>query len=276
MAGMAKETTMFKLKDNLTIESLDSVPDDFKPIYGEDEAGGGFRVRPEFSGLAGAIASIQGSLVSSREAERKGREFAEQAQAWGALGESPDAVKAQLDELQKKLEGASGSAEDLERFKQEFQGQHKAALEARDKALAESKAALEQMQSSLHNHLVVSTASQAIATAKGYPEMLMPLIQSHTRVVQNEQGQHVVQVLDDDGQPRFNGASMQPMTIGEYVSELKQSEVWGRAFQPTGTSGGGAQPNGKVPPRQMHQGSEETKTAKDKIAVGMAARQGRR
>lgn len=272
MAGMAKETTtMFKLKDNATIESLDSVPEDFKPLYERDEATGVYRFRQDLQGLAGAVANLQGSLLSSREAERKGREFSEQAQAWSALGESPDAVKTKLAELQKQIEDAAGKPEEIERIKQELTAQNKSALEARDKALEESKTALAQMQASLHNHLVVSTATSAIAKASGTPELLMPQIKSRTKVVMDERGQHVVQVLDDEGLPRVNGATMQPLTIAEYVDELKASPVYGQAFKAVGTSGGGAKPNGAVPPRQISQGQGELST-KDKIAGGLETR----
>ena len=266
---------MFKLNENPTLETLDSVPSDFKPLYAEDETGGGFRINPAFSGLAAAVAKLQGSLQSSRKQEQSNRESYDQIKAFQQIGETPEAISALISDLQAKFEGASGKKEDLERFKEEFKASHKAQLDAHVHALSARDEKLLAMQASLESHLIVSSATQAIANAEGFPEILMPHIRGTTQVVVNEAGKHEVRVLDEQGEPRFNGATMEPMTIPELVAEMKASPVFGRCFRPTGTSGSNAKPNGNTPPRPLRGNPEKLDTTA-KILAGLEERGRRR
>jgi hypothetical protein len=54
-----------------------------------------------------------------------------------------------------------------------------------------------------------------------------------------EDGDFKVQVVDASGNPRVNGKG-EFLSIADLVGEMRQSEVFGRAFEPTGTTGSGA------------------------------------
>ena len=82
----------------------------------------------------------------------------------------------------------------------------------------------------------------ALAEAKGSIELLSPIIEQRTRMVEAD-GKYRVEVLDTDGMPMLanNG---QPLTVSDYVAQLRQDERFGRAFESTGLSGTGKVPNG--------------------------------
>lgn len=93
----------------------------------------------------------------------------------------------------------------------------------------------------LEQALVVSAATQAIAAEKGIPELLMPHVMQRTKVLR-EGDKMVVQVLNEAGNPDLdfvNGQAM-PKTVEGLVKSMKDHKVYGRAFEPGGSSGAGS------------------------------------
>src|SRR5690606_7438402 len=89
--------------------------------------------------------------------------------------------------------------------------------------------------------LIDAEATSALAEAKGSVDLLLPHIRNAARVVEREDGSFGVEIASKEGGPRVNGSG-QNMTIKELVQEMRQSEVFGRAFDASGQSG-----TGKVP-----------------------------
>jgi hypothetical protein len=97
------------------------------------------------------------------------------------------------------------------------------------------------LQGQLDHALVVSVATQAIAAEKGVPELLLPHVRARTKVVR-EGDKMVVQVVNDAGNPDFdivNGQTV-PKTVDSLVKSMKDHKVYGRAFEPNGSSGAGS------------------------------------
>jgi len=94
----------------------------------------------------------------------------------------------------------------------------------------------------LEKHLVDNSASSAINKAGGAVELLLPIIRSNTTVITQETGNLAIRVLDEAGQERMSpkAGSSDPMTITEFVSELKHDSKFARAFKASGNSGSGA------------------------------------
>jgi hypothetical protein len=122
---------------------------------------------------------------------------------------------------------------------------------------------VERMQKSLYENLVSAKANEAISEAGGVPKLLMPFIQKYANV-QEEDGKYAVRILDDDGEVRFN-AKGDYMTIHDYVEELKNDEVFGRAFEVNVRSGSGSKSGGagKPPSTPM---SRSKMTTEQKVA----------
>jgi hypothetical protein len=117
------------------------------------------------------------------------------------------------------------------------------------------------MRKRLEAELVDAKAVAAIAAAKGVPELLLPHVQRHVKVSDD----FTVQVVDAKGDPRVNGKG-EPLSISDLVEEMKQTEIFGRAFEGSGQSGSGTRPgnNGGGSPQIKRR--SELKTEKERAA----------
>lgn len=86
-------------------------------------------------------------------------------------------------------------------------------------------------------------AVQALASAKGNVDLLLPHVLSQTRTRETD-GRFVVEVVNADGSVRIKDANSD-MSIADLISEMKASPAYGVAFQGTDKSGSGAHGGGK-------------------------------
>jgi hypothetical protein len=121
--------------------------------------------------------------------------------------------------------------EEFDNLKRQLQDQHK-------KELAKYEDQLTQLRGALHKELVTSRATQALANAKGAVKLLLPHIERHATVVEQD-GHFVPVVTDGDGHTRI-GEGGNNMTFEELVAEMRSSSDFASAFEGTGSSGGGA------------------------------------
>lgn len=92
-----------------------------------------------------------------------------------------------------------------------------------------------------------AAAATALAEAKGSVDLLLPHVLASTRVKETDDGEFVVEVIDDKGNVRIGDAKGSPMTIEGLVAEMRQSERYGRAFEADGHDGQGKRPDGAPP-----------------------------
>ena len=213
-----------------TVDDLESVPESVRDQYVEDN--GKFRLALDgYEDPAG--------LKSALEKERKAaREASKQAKAWESLGKTPEEIS-ELLEAQKQAEQEKARKEgNIEKIKE-------AMLKDHEKELAKYKSTTETLRAQLEHQMVHSAAVQAIAAAKGIPALLLPHVKAAVKVLE-EDGQLVTRVVDESGNPRVNGKG-EFLSIADLVSEMRNSDVFGRAFDGSGATGGGAsgsKPNG--------------------------------
>lgn len=209
----------------LTVDSLDAVDEPLRGLY--EETDGKFRLKVD------GVEDTSG-LRSALEKERKAARDAERAAAqWKKLGKSPDEIEQLLAAQAKLEEEKAEKAGEWNKLRAQMNEKHEAAL----KAEAEKAS---RMRTTLERYLVDAAATSAIAAAKGVPELLLPHVQRHVKVVE-EDGDYVARVVDAKGDPRVNSKG-EHMTISELVAEMRQSEVFGRAFEASGNTGSGKQP----------------------------------
>jgi hypothetical protein len=233
---------------DLIVDALDAVPEAFRPLY--VQAGDKFKL--DVSGVEDTT-----GLKSALEAERKAaREASKQAAAWKSLGKTPEEIQALVEAQAKAEQDRLTKAGDWDKLAKQMNDAHaqelnglKATLETKDRALAK--------------HLIDSAAVSAVAAAKGVPELLLPHIRSATKVI-NEDGDYAVRVVDATGNPRVNGKG-EFLTIRDLVAEMKQSEVFGRAFDGSGATGSGS-------PQQRGSGGGKSITRAAFDALGQAER----
>ena len=121
-------------------------------------------------------------------------------------------------------------------------------LAAREQQYAAESAKWQEREAALRRaieqHLIEAQATAAISAAKGVPELLLPHVLRQTKVIE-ENGEFVVRVLDGQGQPRIADVKGTPFGIVHLVEEMKNNEIFGRAFEASGAGGSGAQNGNK-------------------------------
>lgn len=126
---------------------------------------------------------------------------------------------------QKEIEDSkkTGNFEALEKSLREELGKKEQSVE-----LFKSKA----IDARVNNEL-----TSAITEAKGVTELLKPILANRVKGKFNDEGDIELEVFDDAGKPLYiNG---EPAKVKDLIEALKANEVYGRAFEGTGSSGSG-------------------------------------
>ena len=207
----------------LTVDTLDDVPENLRSLYSESD--GKFRLAVD--GLEDT-AGLKSALQKEREAARTAEK---QSKAWMALGKTPEEIAALVDAQRKAEEDRALKGGEFDKLKAQMNEQHKAELAKKDSAVVAMRAQLER-------HLVDAQATTAITDLKGVPTLLLPHVKAAVKVVEDGDN-FAVRVVDANGNPRVNGKG-DFLSIRDLVDEMRQNEVFGRAFEPTGATGSGA------------------------------------
>lgn len=125
------------------------------------------------------------------------------------------------------------------------------------------------LRSQLSDNLITSAAAKAIAEAKGAVDLLLPHVLQSAKLRQSDQGQFIVEVVDRDGNPRIGDAHGNPMTIPQLVDEMRASDGFSRAFEPTGATGAGTTPNASGQTKATPRSGVKTISRSDTRAMGM-------
>lgn len=104
-------------------------------------------------------------------------------------------------------------------------------------ALLESD--LADSQSQLQDAIVNSRIVEAISKEKGNIALLIPHVRQHVNMVKNGHGKWIPEVVSDKGDPRIGDAQGTPMTVEQFVQEMKTKEDFAAAFPGANASGTG-------------------------------------
>lgn len=97
----------------------------------------------------------------------------------------------------------------------------------------------------LRKLMITDSATKALLGEKGSVDLLLPHVVNAAKIKRLDTGEYAVEVLDANGDVRLSPAtgSTAPMTIAEFVTEMKSSDAYARAFEGTGASGSGGDNN---------------------------------
>lgn len=217
------------LKLMLTKAEWEGLDEGIKGLYEEKDGG--------YSLSVDGLEDTSG-LKSALQKERAEREkLAKQIKAWSATGKTPEEISELLTKLEEEEAKRAEKAGEWEKLKAQILESHRKELVKKDEELG-------RMRSALESNLVDAAATAAIAEMKGIPVLLLPHVKAAVKVAESD-GKYSVQVVDAAGTPRVN-AKGEPLSIKELIEEMRQSEIFGRAFEATGTTGGGASGGGGV------------------------------
>lgn len=247
----------FTFEQNQTVEALDKVPAPFNAFY--VEADGKFSIDPKFKDVTKSIDGLNKTAKTLRGGEKT---LKDQVAAWSGLGESPEAVKTMLEDLNEKL--AKGEKINPEKIKQDLN----AGFDKERNTWKEEKSGLE---NAVRKYLITSAATSALAEAKGSVELLLPIVERQVKMVKADNGDYKVVVVDAQGDTRF-GAGGSELTIAELVANLKADKSYARAFDSESAGGGGTDPKKTSQPARQPVKEQGDKSPMDKIAAGLKAR----
>lgn len=219
--------------------TADAEPDDNKPAAQPDNSE--------------ELASLRAAL---QRANRESADRRKKLEAWDRLERSPEELAELLEAQRKAEEDKATKAGEWDKLRAQLSANHEAVVSKLNEQLATERKARER-------YLIDSQATAAIAAAKGVPELLLPIVQRQLRV-QEKDGSFVLEVVDASGQPRVSGTKGDPMSISDLVAEMRASEVYGRAFDGAGQSGGGTQPvnGGGVSPKVSYDDLQKDRRAR--------------
>lgn len=213
----------------LIVDSLDSVPDGARDLY--KEVDGKFRLDVDgYEDPAGLKSALQAERENAKAATR-------QANAWKALGKTPEEIQALLQRLETDEDTrllADGKVDEViskrtERMKADFDKNLSTAHAERDQHAARAKA---------FEAKVLDNAVLAAATKAGLHQHAIDdaLFRGRAMFRLNENGDAVA--LDDGGNVLLGKDGKTPFTPAEWLEDMKEKAPH---WFPAPASGGGAQ-----------------------------------
>lgn len=228
----------------------DDIPEDLAELYVEKEG----KWLLDVEAVEGLGLADVGKLKSALQTERERANKAETSLKRFDGIEDPAAAASALKKL-KEL-GDIDAIEDLsEKHKQQVELAKAQAKEAFDRErlkleekyntdLTSVRQELENTGGQLRKEMVRNAALRAIEKHGGGKSinLLLPFIESRTKVEKGDDGQMVMKVLDEKGQPLTTAAlgSVADMGLEEFVGMLKQSKDYAHVFEGSQASGSGA------------------------------------
>lgn len=211
----------------IVADSQNDLPEGLRAAAKSD--GGKFIVEslPDGWGLED-VAGMKATL----SAERTQRKAAEKSLA---SYEGIDDAAAAREALTQMRAGTLKSSKELEEFRKQLEAKVGADLAKKDQSVAA-------LTKQLREKLVDGEALKAIAEAGGNPKLLMPIVRSAVKAEQGADGTFAVTLTDEQGKELVSSAegSTRPMTLPEFVQQLRTQADFKAAFAGSGTGGSGS------------------------------------
>lgn len=211
------------------LDSLDGLPDAVKSEYKEQDGKFVLDVTP-VDGLA--LENTKG-LKTALEKERSERRKATERIA--LLGDyDPDVIK----EAVSKLEEIKSWDPD-KKVSEAVKAREAQIIELHKKELGKVSSKADTLRRHLERVLIDQAAERAIAEAKGNVKLLLPHVKSSLRV--REDGERFfAEVVNENGEARIGDKDGQPMSISQFVEELRTSPDFASAFSASDSRGSGS------------------------------------
>lgn len=177
------------------------------------------------------------AMVAERDALKANRDEAlgEAKRAKKALqnydGVDPTEYKSLKDAAAAAEEKRAAAEGDFNTLKKQLVENHQKELGARDGKIGKLTKALER-------RLIQAELTKAIAAKKGDPELLLPYAERFARTKETDDDYEAF-LVDQAGNPRYSDGQATPMTFDAFVEQELMTK-FPRAFEGTGSSGGGA------------------------------------
>lgn len=254
---------MFDFSQNTVVDSIEAVPQDFRPFYGEGEDGK-FKLLSDNPAVKSAVAVITGlgsSLTKSRaEAKELAKATKVDLSSLSDYGTDPESIaagfSAKLDEVTKG--GKNDRAAIREEVAKELAADHTTKLAAKDTAF-------QNLQNQFFSQMGESVAKSSLADQNAIVDLALPFVTQQLKLQGSDKGYTVV-VVGENGEPRHSGTTGELLTVPELITEMKTNEKFAPLFKSEAPSGGGSKPNAGTAPAKG-----EALSSVDKISAGLGS-----
>lgn len=222
------------LKAMIKQDEYDELGDDMKAEY--KESGDGFML--DVTAVGGFALEDVGGLKKTASSERAARKKAEASLDVykDDEGEFLDADGAR--DAMKSL--ADGRPDDVEKAVKDAVALRDSDLKKRHGSeMDKITKKYDSVVSKVSKSLIGEGMTTAIAKAGGNHVLLAPKMVSESRMIRNSDGDFVLEILDEAGNPRTGNGPDGNMTFDERLVELKGDTNYGAAFKGSGQSGSG-------------------------------------
>ncbi len=263
----------FKLTDE--VDNVGSVPQEYRPLYGEADENGAAVINEASKPLAAAINNLNGQLAaSSSKLKTVNNESAERRAALTAFTALPETLGVTLEDGQEPTQAILGYVESL-RKNGEANSDLTSRIETERRAAKDAQAAmtdthsqvLAKMNSSIGALLIDRDAATALSSEGGSVELLMPVIRDRVKVFSDGEDQngitkYVSRVVDSNGDAVPDGKGGYT-GVADLVSALKADPVYAPAFASAAKPGSGTKESRNA------SGGNQNLTSAQKIAAGI-------
>lgn len=271
---------MFDFSENRVVKTIETVPEEFRPLYEEsDGEGEGEKIftlkgtddtKAAVAALTGAHKALKAVRAEAKALKSKTVDITplrELGVDGDSLEEIAAGLKAQFEELQDQVKGGREAKVNIEKMKADIAKGHATEMEAANKR---AKA----MESQLYNVLVKNEALSALSDSGAIDsDLIMPFVERRLKTVEQD-GIFQVIVVDDEGDPKFSGATGKEMTIKELVKDMKTDPKYAPLFKSELKTGTGTPP-GSTSRTIVRTVDPDKKHSVNKIADGLRARAGK-
>jgi len=237
-------------------EDADEIPEALREHYAENDDGLHVLQLEGANGWAVEdVSKLRSTLGKLKDAEKKARG---ELQGFRQLERSPEDIQAALQQLEEQQANGQDESERIAALRRELEQVRSASQQELQKATQPLQEKLDRRTDQVRNLIRDNALTQAIASRGGKPKVLMPALKEQLHVEEDDNGNLMAVVVDDEGTPRVTGKDLQPMGIDALVDEYQADPDWAGAFPGTNNSGGGAppsqgRPSGTPTPEQASQ-----------------------
>jgi len=172
--------------------------------------------------------------------------------------EAKEAIK-KYDEV-KNWDGDQKVKEAVDASKRELVKAHKRQVEQLESELADS-------QEQLTDAIVDTKVVEALQKEEGNVELLLPHVKKHVRMAKNSTGKWIPEVINDANEPRVGDSDGNPMTIIQYIQEIKTQKTFAACFPGANSTGSGGSDSSNDGKPKKKTGKGKTINASDGKAM---------
>lgn len=111
-------------------------------------------------------------------------------------------------------------------------------------------------QDQLQDAIVNTQIVKAISQENGNVDLLIPHVRKHVNMIKDGKGNWIPEVVNDKGEPKIGDNAGTPMTVLQYVQNMKTQDTFAAAFLGVNSSGSG---------KTHSEDGDHTPTGKEKV-----------